>query len=245
VVRRAANANGAPPELRAVLIDIDGTLIDSNEAHARAWADVLKQRGWPEMTWQQVLPLVGMGGDKLLPELIGVAAESAQGKKLSKERTAWFMATYAPTLRAFPKVRELFEALRARGIKRVIATSAGEEELDVLLRAAGIADLLSDQTTKDDAGGKSKPDPNIIVAALEKAGARADEAVMLGDTPYDVEAATKAGVRTIAVRSGGWGDEKLRGAAAIYADVGELLDRIEESPLGRHWAGGVEQSPRA
>lgn len=220
-----------PP--RALLIDIDGTLIDSNEAHARAWADTLRAHGWTEITWQRVLPLVGMGGDKLLPELTGVSAESAQGKKLSKERSKHFLASYAPNLRAFPKVRELMEALRARGIKRVIATSAGEDELSVLLAAAGIADLLTDETTKDDAGGKSKPDPNVIVAALEKAGARPDEAIMLGDTPYDVEAATKAGVRSIAVRCGGWGDEKLRGAVAVYADPAELLERIEESPLGR------------
>jgi len=217
---------------RALLIDIDGTLIDSNEAHARAWADILQRRGWPEITWQQVLPLVGMGGDKLLPELTGVEADSKQGKALSEERTAHFMATYLPTLRAFPKTRELLERLRDRGIKRVIATSAGDEELTALLRVAGVADLLSDTTNKDDAGGNSKPDPDIVVAALEKAGVSAEEAIMLGDTPYDVEAARKAGVRTIAVRSGGWGDEKLRDAVAIYADAAELLDRIDDSPLG-------------
>jgi HAD superfamily hydrolase (TIGR01549 family) len=215
-----------------VLIDIDGTLIDSNEAHARAWADILQQHGWTDITWQRVLPLVGMGGDKLLPELTGVSAKSAQGKRLTKERTAHFMATYVSTLRPFAHTRELLEALRDRGIKRVIATSAGEEELDVLLRVAGVGDLLSDTTNKDDAGGHSKPDPDIVVAALEKAGVAPDEAIMLGDTPYDVEAARKAGVRCIAVRCGGWGDEKLRGAVAVYADPAELLARLDDSPLG-------------
>ena len=214
-------------DLRAVLIDIDGTLIDSNEAHARAWADVLRPKGFEDVTWQRVLPLVGMGGDKLLPELTGIDPESARAKKLFKERTAHFMSTYAPTIRAFPKVRELFEALQARGLKRVIATSAAEEELDVLLERAGIADLVTRETTKDDAGGTSKPDPDIIHAALEMAGVSADEAVMLGDTPYDIEAASGAGVPTIAVRSGGWGDGPLSGAIAIYADVAELLGDLE------------------
>lgn len=216
----------------ALLIDIDGTLIDSNEAHARAWADTLREDGWPEITWQQVLPLIGMGGDKLLPALTGVSAESARGKKLSKERNAHFLAAYAPSLRAFPRVRELLEAVRERGIKRVVATSAGDAELSTLLEIAGVADLLTEETNKDDAGGKSKPDPNIIIAALAKARARPEEAIMLGDTPYDVEAASRAGVRTIALRCGGWGDEKLEGAIAVFADPAELLDRLGETPLG-------------
>ena len=216
----------------ALLIDIDGTLIDSNEAHARAWADIFHEHGWPGITWQQVQPLIGMGGDKLLPELTGVSADSPRGKKLSKERNEHFLTAYAPSIRAFPRVRELLEAVRERGIKRVVATSAGDAELRTLLEIAGVGDLLTEETNKDDAGGKSNPDPNIIIAALEKAKARPEEALMLGDTPYDVEAAGKAGVRTIAVRCGGWGDEKLKGAIAIFADPAELLDRIAETPLG-------------
>ena len=217
--------------LSAVLLDVDGTLIDSNEVHARAWADTLRAHGWAEVTWQENLPLIGMGGDKLLPQVTGVEASSAQGKALTKERTEHFLTAYAPTIRAFPKTRELLEALRDRGLKRVIATSANEEELEVLLERAGVADLISRETTSDDAKGKSKPDPNIIVAARAMAHAAPGEAIMIGDTPYDVAAATKAGVRTIAFRSGGWGDEPLAGAAAIYAGPAELLDRIAESPL--------------
>ncbi len=216
-------------ELRAVLIDIDGTLIDSNEAHARAWADVLRPKGFDDVTWQRVLPLIGMGGDKLLPELTGIDPESQRAKRLFKERTEHFMSSYAPVLRAFPRVRELFEALQGRGLKRIIATSAGEDELDALLERAGIADLVTRETTADDAGGNSKPDPDVIHAALEKGGVSADEAVMLGDTPYDIEAAAGAGVPTIAVRSGGWGDGPLGGAIAIYADVAELLGRLDEA----------------
>lgn len=217
--------------LSAVLLDVDGTLIDSNEAHARAWADILRERGWPEVTWQEILPLIGMGGDKLLPKVTGLAIDSKRGKALAEERTEHFLTAYAPTIRAFPGTRELLEAIRERGLKRVIATSANEDELEVLLDRAGVADLITRETTSDDAKGKSKPDPNIIVAALAKAHAAPGEAIMIGDTPYDVEAATKAGVKAIAFRSGGWGDEQLRGAAAIYAGPAELLARIGDSPL--------------
>lgn len=222
----------ADGSLRAVLIDIDGTLIDSNEAHARAWADILRDSGWPGITWQQVKPLIGMGGDKLLPELIGLEAESPKGKKLSKERTEHFLRAYLPAIQPFPKVRELLEAFRARGLLRIIATSAGENELEALLDRAGVADLITRETTKDDAGGKSKPDPNVIHAALAKAHAGPGEAIMLGDTPYDILAARRAGVGTVAVRSGGWGDSELAGAIAIYADAAELLDRLGDSPIG-------------
>lgn len=218
--------------IHTVLLDVDGTLIDSNAAHARAWADVFRQHGWDDVTWQQIMPLIGMGGDKLLPKVTGVEADSARGKALTRERSEHFLTAYAPSIRAFPKTRELLETFRDRGLKRVIATSAGEDELETLLDRAGVADLITRKTTSDDARGKSKPDPNIIVAALAKAGAAPGEAIMIGDTPYDVEAARKAGVSTIALRCGGWGDEPLADAVAIYADPAELLARLEDSPLG-------------
>ena len=219
--------------IHTVLLDVDGTLIDSNEAHARAWADTLRDHGWHDVSWQEVLPLIGMGGDKLLPKVTGIEIDSKRGKALARERTEHFLTAYAPTIRAFPKVRELLETFRDRGLKRVIATSAKEDELEILLDRAGVADLITRETTSDDAKGKSKPDPNIIVAALAKAHAAPGEAIMIGDTPYDVEAASKAGVRTIALRCGGWGDGPLAEAAAIYADPAELIDRLDESPLGR------------
>jgi HAD superfamily hydrolase (TIGR01509 family) len=223
-------SNLAPVPLRAVLIDVDGTLIDSNEAHARAWADILREHGWADISWQQIQPYIGMGGDKLLPEITGVDIESPRGKALAKERSDHFLRSYAPNIRAFPRVREFFEMLRDRGLKRVIATSAGEDELSDLLERAGIADLVTRETTSDDAES-SKPDPDIIHAALGKAHVHAPEAVMIGDTPYDVAAAKRAGVKVIALRSGGWGDSALGAADAIYAGIGELLDRIDESPL--------------
>jgi HAD superfamily hydrolase (TIGR01509 family) len=224
--------NLEPVPLRAVLLDVDGTLVDSNESHARAWADVLRNHGWADITWQQILPLIGMGGDKLLPEITGIEIESPRGKALARERIEHFLIYYAPSIAPFPKVRELFEALHAHGLMRVIATSADDKELNEMLDRAGVADLVSQETTSDDAE-RSKPDPDIIHAALVRSGVHAREAIMIGDTPYDVAAAKRAGVQMIAVRSGGWGDAALGAADAIYADVAELLQFLEESPIGK------------
>ena len=218
-------------DLRAVLFDVDGTLLDSNDAHARAWEDAFREAGYAAR-FADVRPLIGMGGDKLLPKVIGVDAESARGKALGKRRQEIFRERYLPRLRPFPGARALLERMRAAGLTLVVATSAKEEELTGLLDAAGVADLFAETTSSSDADN-SKPDPDIIEAALARAGHLAPAAaLMVGDTPYDVEAASRAGVGTIAVRSGGWDDAALRGAVAVYESVGELLERYEESPFG-------------
>ena len=216
--------------LRAVLFDVDGTLIDSNDAHARAWEDVFREEGYAAR-FADVRPLIGMGGDKLLPTVIGVDAESERGKALGERRKRIFKERYLPRLRPFPGARALLERMRAAGLTLVVATSAQEDELAGLLDAAGVADLFAETTTSSDADS-SKPDPDIIEAALERAGRVApDGALMVGDTPYDVEAAKRAGVRTVAVRSGGWDDAALRDAAAVFADVAEILARYDASPF--------------
>lgn len=216
---------------RGVIFDIDGTLVDSNRLHAESWAETLVSFGYA-VTADQVQPLIGMGGDKLLPALIGVDIESGDGKKYSEHRTALFFSKYLPLVRAFPGVREFAERLREDGYRLVTASSASEEELEKLLAVAGIADLLMDTTSSDDAE-RSKPDPDIVHAAVSRSGLAAAELIMIGDTPYDVEAATRAGVRIIAVRSGGWDDRSLGGASAIYDDVGALLREYEKSLFSR------------
>ena len=214
-----------------MLFDVDGTLLDSNDAHARAWEDAFREAGYAAR-FADVRPLIGMGGDKLLPKVIGVDAESARGKALGKRRQEIFRERYLPRLRPFPGARALLERMRAAGLTLVVATSAKEDELAGLLDAAGVADLFAETTSSSDADN-SKPDPDIIEAALARAGHLAPTAaLMVGDTPYDVEAASRAGVGTIAVRSGGWDDAALRGAVAVYESVGELLERYEESPFG-------------
>lgn len=216
---------------RGVIFDIDGTLVDSNGLHAESWAETLSSFGFA-ITRDDVQPLIGMGGDKLLPALIGVDSESEDGKQYSEHRTELFFRKYLPRVRAFPGARALAERLRADGFVLVTASSASEEELEKLLAVAGIEDLLRDTTSSDDAE-RSKPDPDIIHAAIKRSGLPAADLIMLGDTPYDVEAATRAGVRIVAVRSGGWDDQSLAGASAVYEDVGALLERYEESLFAR------------
>ncbi|MNT06728.1 Pyrophosphatase PpaX [compost metagenome] len=142
------------------------------------------------------------------------------------------MTTYLPRVRALPGTRALLDKLEALGLKRVIATSAKSDELAGLLRAADASELESSATTSDDAD-ESKPEPDIVEAALRRAGVGADGAIMIGDTPYDVAAARRAGVRIVAFRSGGWDDAGLSGAIAVYDDPADLLAQFDSSPFGR------------
>jgi phosphoglycolate phosphatase-like HAD superfamily hydrolase len=221
--------------LQAVLLDVDGTLVDSNDAHARAWLDAFAEFGRP-VAFERVRPLIGKGGDKLMPETIGVDSESPEGKRIDERRTEIFRERYLPHLKAFPRVPALLERMRADGLALVVATSAKKEEMDALLEICGASALLSGRTSSDDAE-ESKPDGDIVAAALARAGVVADDALMLGDTPYDIEAARRVAVRSVALRSGGWDEAALAGAVAIYADAGDLLDRYESSPFARSSAG--------
>lgn len=216
--------------MRGVLLDVDGTLIDSNDAHAQAWVDVGREFGYG-IAFDKVRWLIGMGGDKVLPRLTGLEEESDEGSKMLERRGEIFRAKYLLQLHAFPGARELLERLRRDGRTLVVATSASEEDMKALLRQGGIADLIEDAANSDDAE-ESKPAPDIVQAALKKVGAAAAEVVMLGDTPYDVKAALAAGVQIIALRCGGWKDEELKGASEIHDDPAALLKAYESSLLG-------------
>ena len=212
-----------------VLLDIDGTLVDSNDAHARAWVGSLAEHGYV-VQFEDVRRLIGKGGDKLMPELTGLDPESDQAKAMSVLRAELF-ARELPSLRPTRGARDLLVALRDRGLQLVVATSAMEEEVTVLLQQAGVADLIEAASSSDDAEA-SKPDPDIIQAALRKVGRQASHSVMLGDTPYDVESAQRARVPAIALRCGGWwGDDAFSNAIAIYDDPADLLARLADSPL--------------
>jgi HAD superfamily hydrolase (TIGR01509 family) len=215
--------------IRAVIWDVDGTLINSNDAHARSWVDALTEAG-VNVTFAEVRSLIGMGGDKLLPRVAGLEDDSPQGQKISKRRAEIFKEHYLPSIKPFPKTRELLERLRGKGLTLAVASSAKGEELEGFLELAQVRDLIEEASSSSDAE-RSKPDPDIIAATLEKLGYDASEVVMVGDTPYDVEAASKLGVRTIALRSGGWSDAKLAGAVAIYDHTGHLLEHLEDSLL--------------
>lgn len=204
------------------VFDVDGTLIDSNGAHAETWAQALREHGINTDS-HAVRRLVGMGADKLVPRVANVNEDSELGKKISARKKALF-AERLPQLRATPGARPLVEFLRSHNIELVIATSADDEEMRALLKAAGVDDLFPTRTTKDDAA-RSKPDPDIVHAALERANARPESTVMIGDTPYDIEACRTAGIRIFALRCGGyWPDEDLRDATAIFDDPAGLLE---------------------
>ncbi len=217
--------------VRAVLLDVDGTLVDSNDAHARAWVDAFAELG-RSVAFERVRPLIGKGGDKLMPEVSGVDSESPEGKRIDELRSRIFLERYLPKLEPFPRARELLERLRADGLALVAATSAKKTEMDPLLELCGASELVTGRTSSDDAE-ESKPDGDIVAAALARAQVSAPEALMLGDTPYDVEAASRVGVATVALRSGGWDSAALTGAVAVYADVSELLAGYEDSPFKR------------
>jgi HAD superfamily hydrolase (TIGR01509 family) len=217
--------------LCGVIFDVDGTLVDSNDAHARAWVDALGEAGLA-VPFERVRPLIGMGGDKLLPAAANVAADSAQGEAIGRRRGAIFRERHLPHLRAFDGARALVAALKERGLRLGVASSAEERDLRPLLEIAGAAALLDARTSGDDAA-RSKPDPDIVVAALRKLGCAAGDAIMVGDTPYDVEAARAAGVACIGLRCGGWDDRGLQGAVAVYDGPLDLLRGLEGSPLAR------------
>ena len=225
--------------LKAVLFDVDGTLVDSNDAHAHAWVRAFAEFDI-DVSFEEVRRLIGMGGDKLMPRVSDVSEDSDQGQKIAARRKEIFKKEWLPQLAALPRAADLVDAIKKRGLVAVAASSAKKEELEPLLKIAGAHSLMDAATSSDDAE-ESKPDPDIIEAALERAGAKADEAIMIGDTPYDIEAAGRAGVRTIAFRSGGWQDADLTGALAIYDGPWDLLDQLEASPLGSNQAATTDK----
>jgi HAD superfamily hydrolase (TIGR01509 family) len=215
--------------IHGVILDVDGTLVDSNDAHAKSWVEAMAEHDYI-VPFEKVRRLIGEGGDKVLPETIGIQAESEEGKQISSRRGEIFKERYLPSVRAFPSAQKLLDHMRARGLKLAVASSAKPDELRVLLQIVGAADLIEEKSSSKDVKN-SKPDPDIMRVTMEKIGLPADEVVMLGDTPYDIESARKVGVGTIALRCGGWQDRDLAKALAIYTDTADLLSHYDTSPL--------------
>jgi HAD superfamily hydrolase (TIGR01509 family) len=217
--------------LEAVLFDIDGTLVDSNDAHAAAWVQAFTEHG-VAVDPALVRRCIGMGGDKLMPEVSGIEEDSPQGQVIAERRGEIFKHDFLPKLKPFKDADRLVAAVKQRGLTAVAASSASKEDLQALLKIAKAEALMDDSTSSDDAED-SKPDPDIIQAALQRAQASPEAAIMIGDTPYDIEAARRAGVRTIAFRSGGWHDADLEGAIEIFDDAAALLASLSSSALAR------------
>ena len=216
---------------RAVIFDVDGTLVDSNDAHAHAWVLAIAGSG-RRVEFSRVRPLIGMGSDKLLPGVTGLSVDSPEGKSIVDKRRHIFRTDFLPHLHPTRGARRLLESLHNDHKKLVVASSAEEDELADLLKVACATELIQSTTSSADAE-RSKPDPDIVAAALERTGCPAADVIMVGDTPYDVAAAVRAGIDIIGLRSGGWSDRELKGAVAVYADPADLLEHYDVSPFGR------------
>jgi HAD superfamily hydrolase (TIGR01549 family) len=218
--------------IEAVIFDVDGTLVDSVDLHARAWQEAFAHFG-KEIPFERVRSQIGKGGDQLMPVFLSKAELEEFGQELEKYRGELFKREYMPRVRPFPKVRELFERIRRDGKRIALASSAKADELETYKKIANITDLVEEETSKDDAD-KSKPHPDIFEAALARLGdPPTSDVIVVGDTPYDAEAAGKAGLRTIGFLSGGFPREDLRvaGCVAIYDGAADLLARYDTSPL--------------
>ena len=215
-------------DFRAVIFDLDGTLIDSNDAHTRAWVRAFEDEGLT-VSLQQVRALVGMGGDQLVPRVSGVQPKTPAYERLSKAWLRHFQAEELPGLRAQPGARQLLLALRDRGLRLIAGTSAEESLVDALLKVADAQDLLTQHTSASEVAA-SKPAPDIVQAALGKLGLPPEQVLMVGDTVFDVQSAAQAGVKTIFLRCGGNPPEG--GPLAVYDSPQHLLDELERSPLG-------------
>ncbi|HKL54306.1 MAG TPA: HAD family hydrolase [Wenzhouxiangellaceae bacterium] len=217
---------------KSAILDIDGTLIDSNDAHARAWVDAGDEFGF-DVAFDQVRPLIGMGGDIVLHTLSGLRASDPEGGRFKQRAGEIFRDRYLPGLDPMPGARALLRRLETDGIRRVVATSASPDDVVALLKQAGVHDLVEKTTSAGDVD-ESKPAPDIVEEALKQAGCAPRQAVMLGDTPYDIDAASKAGVPIVALRcGGGWNDEDLRGADAIFDDPADVLDHYDQLPFAK------------
>lgn len=230
--RRLPPMNTHQVPVKAVIFDVDGTLIDSVDVHAQAWADAFAEFG-RKVGFAEVRRQIGKGGDQLMPIFLSTEQIEEFGEKLEKRRGALLKERYLHTIRPFPAVRELFQRVIADGKSIALATSAKEDELEQYKKIANIADLIDVETSSDDAE-RSKPHPDIFEAALAKLNnASPGQVVVVGDTPYDAKAASKAGLRTIGLLSGGWSADELKqaGCMAIFKDAADLLARYSVSPL--------------
>jgi HAD superfamily hydrolase (TIGR01509 family) len=219
---------------KAVIFDVDGTLVDSVDQHAQAWQDAFRDFGH-DVGFLAIRGQIGKGGDQLMPVFLSEEELEEFGEELEEYRGQLFKREYLSRVKGFPAVRELFQRVKDEGLRIALASSAKEDELKTYKKIADIEDLVEEETSSDDAE-KSKPHPDIFEAALERLGdMNPSEAVVVGDTPFDAEAAGKAGLKTVGLLSGGFPEADLRaaGCVRIYRDPADLLANYDASPLAR------------
>ena len=217
--------------IRAAIFDLDGTLVDSNDLHAEAWQEAFRHFG-KEIPLRELRRQIGKGGDQYLPVFLSPAEMQAFGEELNTFRGDLFKKKYLKRVQAFPKVRELFEQVCAGGKRIALASSGNADEIVHYVELAHIGDLIDARTTKTEVR-HSKPEPDVFLATLRQLQLSAEEAIVIGDTPFDVQAAKKSRMRTIALLCGGFSEDELRasGAVAIYRDAADLLESYQRSPL--------------
>jgi HAD superfamily hydrolase (TIGR01509 family) len=210
--------------IKAVIFDIDGTLVDSVDLHAECWREALAHFG-VDVPFERVRSQIGKGGDQLLPMFLSAEQLATLGEKIERYRSERFKRDYLPNIRPFPKVRELFQRIKGEGVRIALASSAKGDEVGHYKRIANIEDLIDAEVSGDDVA-HSKPCPDIYQVALSRLNPlTAAEVLAVGDSPYDAEAAKKVGIKTIGVLCGGFPERDLRlaGCIAIYRDPADLL----------------------
>lgn len=218
--------------IKAVIFDIDGTLLDSVALHAEAWSQAFAHFGIV-VSVEDALRQIGKGGDKLLAHFLDEDRVKREGETIEAYRSDLFKRDFLPKVKPFPAVRALLEHIRAEGQRVALGSSGKKAEVEHYQEILGITDLVDAVTSSDDAEN-SKPDPDIFDAVLEKLpGVSAAQAIVVGDTPYDAQAAAKIGLATVGVLCGGFPEADLSqaGCVAIYHDPQDLLDGYDRSPL--------------
>ena len=223
--------------MKAVVFDIDGTLVDSVDLHARAWLEAFALFGH-KLSFAEVRKQIGKGGDQLMPVFLSKEEIRRSGELLEKIRGDLYKQRYMKKVEPFPKVRELFSRIKSDGLQIALASSAKGDELEYYKKLINVDDLMEAHTSADDAD-KSKPHPDIFQAALAKLDDVAPEdAIVVGDTPYDAIASHKAGMPSIGVLCGGFPEYELRSAGCIeiYRDPADLLAKYKSSVIGKSQA---------
>jgi HAD superfamily hydrolase (TIGR01549 family) len=214
----------------AAILDVDGTLVDTNYQHALAWYEAFRQSGVTLPVWR-IHRQIGMGGDQLVAALTDEAFDEAHGDDVRAAERPLYLAAMRG-VEPLAGASDLIDTLRRRGSRIVLASSAKAQEVDFYLDLLDARPRIDGWTTAAEVE-RTKPHPDLILAALEKLGT--DDAVMVGDTPFDVAAAREAKVETIAVLTGGFSEAELReaGAACVFASITELASSLDETPLAR------------
>lgn len=215
--------------IQAFILDIDGTLIDSVKAHAESWVKTFKKYG-KQISLEEAEKLIGMGGDQFLSDYFSKKELDEKQEEIEEYRSNLFKKKFLPDVEAFPKAKEFVEKILSDGKKVVLASSAKEDEVENYKKLLKIEDLIEKETSTDDAE-ESKPEPDIFNAARKKIkDVKNENILIIGDTPYDAEAASKANLKIIGVLTGGWSKEKLEnnGCVKVYKDIEEIYENYEQ-----------------